>query len=108
MQYKDYYQIMGVKREATQDEIKRAYRKLARRYHPDVSKEPDAERRFKEVGEAYEVLKDPEKRAAYDNLGSNWRAGEEFRPPPGWNTGFTHGWPSSSFPSSPLPTPAWR
>ena len=70
MDYKDYYKIMGVERDASQDEIKRAYRKLARKYHPDVSKEADAEQRFKEVGEAYEVLKDPEKRAAYDQLGA--------------------------------------
>ncbi len=81
---------MGVERTATQDEIKRAYRRLARKYHPDVSKEPDAEARFKEVGEAYEVLKDPERRAAYDQIGNraDWRAGQDFRPPPDWNTGF--------------------
>jgi curved DNA-binding protein len=88
MELKDYYQIMGFKRDATQDEIKRACRRLAHKYHPDVSKEKDAESRFKEVGEAYEVLKDPEKRAAYDQLGSNWKAGQEFRPPPDWDQGF--------------------
>ena len=88
MEFKDYYKIMGVARDATQDDIKRAYRKLARKYHPDVSKEKDAEARFKEVGEAYEVLKDEEKRAAYDQLGANWQQGQDFRPPPDWNTGF--------------------
>jgi curved DNA-binding protein len=88
MEFKDYYKIMGVARDATQDEIKRAYRKLARKYHPDVSKEPNAEVRFKELGEAYEVLKDAEKRAAYDQLGANYKGGQEFRPPPDWNTGF--------------------
>lgn len=84
MQYKDYYKIMGVARDASSDEIKRAYRKLARKYHPDVSKEAGAEERFKEVNEAYEVLRDPDKRAAYDRLGSGWRPGEEFTPPPNW------------------------
>lgn len=84
MEYKDYYKIMGLSRSASQDEIKQAYRKLARKYHPDVSKEADAEKRFKEIGEAYEVLKDSEKRAAYDQLGANWKSGQDFRPPPGW------------------------
>lgn len=88
MNYKDYYKIMGVDRDASQDEIKRAYRILARKYHPDVSKETDAEKKFKELGEAYEVLKDPEKRAAYNQLGSDWQAGQEFHPPPNWDAGF--------------------
>ncbi|MEQ8659951.1 MAG: DnaJ C-terminal domain-containing protein [Gammaproteobacteria bacterium] len=88
MQYKDYYEILGVPRDADGDAIKRAYRKLARKYHPDVSSEADAEDRFKEVQEAYEVLKDADKREAYDRLGSNWREGEPFTPPPGWEGGF--------------------
>jgi curved DNA-binding protein len=88
MEFKDYYKIMGVPRDASQDDIKRAYRKLARKYHPDVSKEPQAEVRFKELGEAYEVLKDPEKRVAYDRLGAEWKPNQEFRPPPDWNAGF--------------------
>ncbi len=84
MEFVDYYRVLGVSRRASPEEIKRAYRRLARKYHPDVSKEPDAEARFKEVGEAYEVLKDPDKRAAYDQLGANWKQGQDFRPPPGW------------------------
>ncbi len=87
MEFKDYYKIMGLARDATADDIKRAYRKLSRKYHPDVSKEKNAEARFKELGEAYEVLKEPEKRAAYDQLGANWKAGQDFRPPPEWNAG---------------------
>jgi curved DNA-binding protein len=88
MQFKDYYAVLGVGRDAGADEIKKSYRRLARKYHPDVSKEENAEERFKEVQEAYEVLKDPEKRAAYDQLGSDYRPGQDFRPPPDWGSGF--------------------
>ena len=84
MKYKDYYKILDVDRDTSTGNIKKAYRRLARKYHPDVSREKNAEERFKEISEAYEVLKDPEKRQAYDRLGTNWRAGQEFRPPPGW------------------------
>ncbi len=93
MEYKDYYAILGVSKTAPQDEIKQSYRRLARKFHPDVSKEANAEEKFKNLQEAYEVLKDPEKRTAYDQLGSNWKAGQDFRPPPGWdgNSRFTGG-----------------
>jgi curved DNA-binding protein len=91
MEYRDYYKLLDVPRTATAEEIKRAYRKLARRFHPDVSKEKNAEARFKEVQEAYEVLKDPEKRAAYDQLGSDFRGGQQFRPPPDWARNFEFG-----------------
>jgi len=94
VEYKDYYRILGVERGADASAIKAAYRKMARKYHPDVSKEKDAEERFKDLQEAYEVLKDPEKRATYDQLGANWRPGQDFRPPPGWNpSGASHGGP---------------
>ncbi|HEX5092565.1 MAG TPA: DnaJ C-terminal domain-containing protein [Burkholderiales bacterium] len=88
MEFKDYYRTLGVARDAPVEEIRKSFRRLARKYHPDVSKEPDAEARMKEVNEAYAVLSDAEKRAAYDQLGADHRAGEEFRPPPGWDAGF--------------------
>ncbi|MEP7280872.1 MAG: DnaJ C-terminal domain-containing protein [Rubrivivax sp.] len=88
MQYKDYYQVLGVARDANADEVKRAFRRLARKYHPDVSKEADAQERMREVNEANAVLSDPERRAAYDALGSGHRSGERFTPPPDWDAGF--------------------
>lgn len=88
MQYKDYYQTLGVTRDATAEDIKKAYRKLARKYHPDVSREKDAELRMKEINEANTVLSDAEKRAAYDQLGRGYRPGQDFRPPPDWGGGF--------------------
>lgn len=90
MKYKDYYAVLGVPRDADVDQIKKAYRKLARQYHPDVSKEPNAEAQFKEAGEAYATLKDAEKRAAYDQLGKQ-PVGEEFSPPPQWRRDFANG-----------------
>jgi curved DNA-binding protein len=89
MKYKDYYAILGVKRDASADEIRKAYRKLAQKHHPDVSKEKGAEAKFKDIGEAYQTLKDAEKRAAYDQLGSGYRPGQEFRPPPDWAERFS-------------------
>jgi curved DNA-binding protein len=104
MEYKDYYKILGVERDADKSSIKKAYRKLARKYHPDVSKESDAEAQFKDVSEAYNVLKDETKRASYDELGNNWQSGQDFRTPPGWEqshagfgqTGGTHHYSSAS------------
>ncbi|MFN3956984.1 MAG: DnaJ C-terminal domain-containing protein [Tepidimonas ignava] len=94
MEFKDYYAVLGVARDASADDIKRAYRKLARKYHPDVSKEPDAAQRMSEVNEAYAVLSDPDKRAAYDRLAQGRRAGQTFTPPPDWDAGFEfHGAP---------------
>jgi len=87
VKFEDYYKVLGVSRSASQDELQSAFRKLARKYHPDVSKEPDAEEKFKKINEAYEVLKDPETRRRYDALGANWKAGQDFRPPPGWGGG---------------------
>ncbi|MES2563686.1 MAG: DnaJ domain-containing protein, partial [Pseudomonadota bacterium] len=90
MKYKDYYAVLGVDKQASADDIKKAYRKLARKYHPDVSKEKGAKEKFQEVSEAYETLKDPEKKAAYDQLGT-YRPGQDFQPPPGWEQQFSHG-----------------
>jgi len=90
MKYKDYYKILGVERGASDEEVKKAYRKLARKYHPDVSKEPNAKEKFQEASEAYETLKDKEKRAGYDSLGSH-RPGQDFRPPPDWFDRFGRG-----------------
>ena len=88
MKYKDYYAILGVDRKASPDEVKKAYRKLAQKHHPDVSKEKGAEEKFKEVAEAYQTLKDPEKRAAYDQLGTGFQPGQDFRPLPDWERQF--------------------
>jgi curved DNA-binding protein len=96
MEFKDYYKILGVEHGATKDDIKRVYRQLARKFHPDINKDPGAEAQFKEIGEAYEALGDPEKRAAYDQLGKDWKAGQEFKPPPDWDAGFEYSGRSSA------------
>lgn len=95
VKFKDYYETLGVARDAAADEIKRAYRKLAQQFHPDRNKEADAEKKFAEVGEAYEVLSDPEKREKYDRLGADWKAGQDFRPPPGYEHAHFRGGPGS-------------
>ncbi|EKD74692.1 MAG: hypothetical protein ACD_44C00360G0007 [uncultured bacterium] len=95
MEYKDYYKILDVERGASLEEIKKSYRRLARKYHPDVSKEKNTEEKFKDVGEAYDVLQDPKKREAYDRLGNQWKAGEQFTPPPGWQ--FENGFSGANF-----------
>ncbi|MBN1670378.1 MAG: DnaJ domain-containing protein [Kiritimatiellae bacterium] len=100
--FKDYYETLGVPRNASADAIKKAYRKLARQYHPDVNKDAGAEATFKEIAEAHEVLSDPEKRKRYDTLGENWQAGQEFRPPPGWKNVHVEFQGAPGGPGSPL------
>lgn len=96
MDFKDYYTMLGVDRDVTADDLKKAFRKLARKFHPDISKEADAELRMKEINEAYAVLSDPEKRAAYDQVGQGFKPGQDFRPPPDWDAGFEFSGSASS------------
>lgn len=100
IKFQDYYKTLGVEKTATQEEISKAYRKLARKYHPDVNKSSGAEDKFKEISEAYEVLKDKEKRQKYDTFGSNYQAGQDFQPPPGWEHMFAGGQSGGNFGSS--------
>ena len=88
MEFKDYYEVLGVERSASEDEIKKAFRRLARKHHPDINQAPEAAARMQEINEAYEVLRDPERRAAYDRVGRGAQAGQPFEPPPGWDSGF--------------------
>ncbi len=97
MQFQDYYKLLGVSKNASDAEVKKAYRKLARKYHPDVSKEANAEEKFKQIKEAYEVLKDGEKRQAYDQLGKDWKHGQQFKPPPGWRSQGSSAFDDSGF-----------
>ena len=100
MKYKDYYAALGVARDASAADIKSAYRKLAQKYHPDVTKDPKGEEKFKDIAEAYQTLKDPEKRAAYDRLGSGFQPGQDFRPPPDWEQQFRRAGPEGEARSS--------
>lgn len=98
MEFKDYYAVLGVERGASEDEVKRAFRRLARKHHPDVSKAPDAALRMQELNEAYEVLRDPQRRAAYDRVGQGRQGGQDFTPPPGWDAGFEFSGPPEGAP----------
>ena len=100
MKYIDYYKTLGLTRQASQDKINKSFRSLARKYHPDLNKDPEAENKFKEINEAYEVLKDPKKRSQYDALGPNWKSGQQFRPPPGFENQFNFGGGAGGFTSS--------
>jgi curved DNA-binding protein len=97
MEFKDYYKVLGVDRNASDEQIKKAFRRLARKHHPDINKAPDAAARMQALNEAHDVLRDPEKRAAYDRVGAGAQDGQDFRPPPGWNSGFEFSGPPDAF-----------